>query len=266
MVLAFLRLAIRTVIGLCVVLLVALVVFDAQAERFTAGQTPLQFSGRIDGELREEYAELLGVAHNAGDDVAAANEAAAYGVDAVEIDVTSVGGELHASHDAPVPLLDTLFFRGPELDEAWEAARLRGTVLLHLKESSPSYLEQVRRFLAERRDRRVIIQTGDEGSLRLLRRTVPWAQRLLLVFSEDDLEALRRDPGLVGLLDGVSVRERLLTAPQHAWLEGQGLVTFAWTVNDDRRMEELIGRGLDGVITDRLDFMALLGGRPELVR
>lgn len=258
--------AARAVVAICMVLLVVLVVFDAHAERFTAGLAPLQFSGQVEGDLREEYAKLVGVAHNAGDDIGAAHEAAAHGVDAVEIDVTSVGGELHASHDAPVPFFETLFFRGPELEEAWDAARLRDTVLLHLKESSPAYLEDLRRFLSTRRDRKLIIQTGDARSLRVLRRTVPWAERLQLIFTERDLEALRGDAGLVALLDGVSVRDRLLTASRHAWLEQRGLKTFAWTVNDNRRMNELIERGLDGLITDRLDFMALLGGRPELVR
>jgi hypothetical protein len=28
----------------------------------------------------------------------------------------------------------------------------------------------------------------------------------------------------------------------------------------------LVERGLDGLITDRLDIMALLGGRPQIVR
>jgi hypothetical protein len=107
----------------CVVVLASLLVFDAQAERFTAGLTPYQFRQELKGELRYDYPDVVGVAHNAGDDVGATFEAAAYGVDAIEIDVTSVGGALHASHDAPIPLLDTLFFRGPELDEAWEAAR-----------------------------------------------------------------------------------------------------------------------------------------------
>lgn len=258
--------AARTASVICAVLLVVLVVFDAQAERFTAGLTPLQFRGKLERELRREYAGLVGVAHNAGDDIAAANRAAAHGVDAIEIDVTSVGGELHASHDAPIPFFETLFFRGPELQEAWDAASLRATVLLHLKDSSAEYLEDVRSFVATRRDRRLIVQTGSERSIRFLRQRVPWAERLLLVFSEDDLADLRRDPALVDALDGVSVRERLLSPSEHAWLEAQGLRTFAWTVNDDLRMDELIDQGIDGVITDRLDFMALLGGRPELVR
>ncbi len=237
--------AARTLSVLCVLLLAVLIVFDAHAERFTAGLTPLQFSARLQGDLRDDYSDVLGVAHNAGDDLGATFEAAAHGVDAIEIDVTSVGGELHASHDAPVPLLDTLLFRGPHLVEAWDAARLRETVLLDLKESSSGYLDDVRRFLATRRDRRLIIQTRDSASLRVLGRSVPWAQRLQLIFDEDELERLRRDPELGGEIDGVSVRDRLLSGSEQAWLRSRGLRTFAWTINDERRMNELVARGVD---------------------
>ena len=201
----------RVVLALCVLLLVALVVFDAQAERFTAGLTPLQFRQELDADVLAEIGEVVGVAHNAGDDLDAAREAAAYGVDAIEIDVRSVGGELHASHDAPVPVLDTLFFRGPELAEAWDVARLRDVVLLDLKESSPGYLEDLRRFLATRRDRPLVVQARDDESSRALSRTVPWVRRLLLLFDEDDVRRLGADRGLPDVLDGVSARERLLT-------------------------------------------------------
>ena len=252
--------------AVCVLMLASLVVFDAQAERFTAGLTPKQFSKTLETELRDDYAGVVGVAHNAGDDTQAAFRAAAHGVDAIEIDVTSVGGELHASHDAPIPVVDTLLFRGPELEEAWEAAALRRVVVLHLKESSPDYLRDVARFLATRSGPRVIFQTGDADSLRVLARTVPLAERLLLVFDEDDLREVRRDRALRDAIDGVSVRDRLLTAPEHGWLEDQGLKTFAWTVNDEQRMNELTERGIDGLITDRLDIMALLGDNPERVR
>ena len=253
-------LAAETVSVVCTVLLFVLIGFDAQAERFTAGLTPAQFSRSLETDLLDDYSGVLGVAHNAGDDVRATLAAGAHGVDAIEIDVTTVGGELHASHDAPVPIVDTLFFRGPELEEAWEAASLRDTVVLHLKESGSAYLEKVRRFLAERRgEARVIFQTGNLASLRVLRRTVPSAERLLLVFDEDDLRRVHGDDGLQEVVDGVSVRERLLTAPEHRRLEQRGLTTFAWTVNEGERMNELVQQGLDGLITDRLDIMSLLG-------
>jgi glycerophosphoryl diester phosphodiesterase len=57
----------------------------------------------------------------------------------------------------------------------------------------------------------------------------------------------------------VSVRESLLSASAQAWFERRGLLTFAWVVNDESRMNQLVARGIDGLIADRLDIMQLLG-------
>ena len=65
---------------------------------------------------------------------------------------------------------------------------------------------------------------------------------------------------LTDTIDGVSARETVLTAPAPAWLERRELLTFASPVNEERRMNQLIARGADGLITDRLDVMQLLGG------
>jgi glycerophosphoryl diester phosphodiesterase len=254
----------RVISVLCVVALGALVVFDASVARYTAGRVPSQFAQRLDVDLADRYTDVTGVAHNAGDDLGAATKAVAYGVDAIEVDVRSAGGELFASHDAPIPFLEDLVFRGPSLRDAWQVAQLRDTVLLHLKESSPRFLAQVRDFLASRPLRRVIIQTDNRGALRELRRTIPRAQRLLLVLKAQDLARLRGDRDLLGMIDGVSVNESLLSAPAQAWLQRRGLLTFAWPVNDERRMNQLVAHGIDGLITDRFDVMRLLGegGRP----
>jgi hypothetical protein len=125
----------RLVCALCVLVLCGFAVFDARAERITAGRTPREFARRLDPGLGlgHGYASAIGVAHNAGDDLGTATEAAAYGADAIEIDVRSDGSELFASHDAPLPGLEDVVFRGPSLQQAWDIAQLRGTVLLHLK-------------------------------------------------------------------------------------------------------------------------------------
>lgn len=206
-----------------------------------------------------DYRKVTGVAHNAGDDLRQATKAVAYGVDAIEIDVRDADGELFASHDAPVPLLEDLVFHGPSLTDAWNVAQLRDTVLLHLKEGSPRYLAEVRDFLSSRPLSRVIVQTHKVQTLRVLRRTIPSAQRLLLIFNGRELADLRRDSDALAVIDGVSVRENLLSATSQSWLERRGLLTFAWTVNDERRMNELVARGVDGLITERLDMMRLLG-------
>lgn len=249
----------RVISVLCLFVLGVAAVFDARVERFTAGRVPSQFAERLDDALTGDYRKVLGVAHNAGDDLGAATKAVAYGVDAIEIDIRSSGGELFASHDAPVPFLEDVVFQGPSLREAWEVAQLRDTVLLHLKEGSPRYLARVRDFLASRPRRRTIVQTDDPQTLGAVRRSVPWAQRLLLVLDRQDLQGLRADEALLGTIDGVSVRESLLSQPIHAWLERRGLLTFAWTVDEERRMNELVAGGIDGLITDRLDIMQLLG-------
>ena len=94
---------------------------------------------------------------------------------------------------------------------------------------------------------------------------MPAAQRLLLVFTRRGLAQIHRDPEVLRAVDGVSIRERLLTAQEHRWLKDRGMKTFAWTVNDGERMNKLVAQGVDGLITDRLDVMALLGGRREIL-
>lgn len=253
----------RVVSVLCVAVLVVVAIFDAKAARFTAGKVPAVFTQQLDVDLAGEYQRVIGVAHNAGDDLAAATRAVAYGADAIEIDVRSAGSDLLASHDAPVPFLQELVFRGPSFGDALEVAQLQDTVLLHLKERSPRYLNDVRSFLRTRPMRKTIVQTSDPGTLRALRRTMPKAQLLLLVLDDPGLARLRRDPRLLATIDGVSVRESLLSAPVQAWLERRRLLTFAWTVNDEQRMNTLVAGGVDGLMTDRLDIMQLLGEGPE---
>jgi glycerophosphoryl diester phosphodiesterase len=253
----------RVIAVLCIIVLGVVVAFDSQAARFTAGRVPAQFAQRLDVDLAGDYQKVLGVAHNAGDDLGQATNAVAHGADAIEIDVRDAGGELVASHDAPVPFLEDLVFRGPSLADAWDVAQLQDTVLLHLKEHSPRYLTNLRGFLASRPLRRVIVQTQDAQTLRMVRRTIPSAQRMLLIFNARDLADLRRDSQALAMIDGVSIRENLLSAASQSWLERRRLVIFAWTVNDERRMNELVARGIDGLITDRLDMMQLLGEGPE---
>jgi hypothetical protein len=249
----------RAVSLACLLALGMLAVGDAHAERITAGHVPAVFARPLDGRAVHPRG-VLGIAHNAGDELATATRAAAYGAGAIEIDVRSAGSELFAAHDAPLPFLEDVVFRGPSLQQAWDVARPRGTVLLHLKEHSTAYLRHVRDFLVSQRGPRprLIIQTDDPATLRTLQRTVPWAQRLLLVLRRSQLAELR-DPAVRSAIDGVSVRDRFVSPGLLAWCRGHGLATYVWTVNDERRMNLLVEHGVTGLITDRLDIMRLLG-------
>jgi hypothetical protein len=100
-------------------------------------------------------------------------------------------------HDAPVPLLEDLVFHGPSLRDAWVVARLDTTVLLHLKQGSGRYLDELQPFLEARALQRTIVQTKNPGTLRTLRQTMPSVQRLLLIFTAQELAALRADEQLL---------------------------------------------------------------------
>jgi Glycerophosphoryl diester phosphodiesterase family len=248
----------RVVTALCVGLLVIAVVFDTQVERVTAGTVPAESAARVRGELTGLHAPLLVVGHNAGDDLITAADAVAFGVGAVEIDVREIDGELSASHDQPLGFLQEIAFRGPSLSRSWRIASLRPTVLLHLKDHSDRFVARVAQFLAQRPARRLVIQASSVATLVSVRRRIPQAERLLLIFNRAELARVRRSAAVDGAADGLSVRESLVTPAVQQWTRSRGLKLFAWTVNDLPRLEQLIGHGLDGVMTENLNLMRLL--------
>src|SRR5215217_191297 len=151
---------------------------------------------------------------------------------------------LAASHDHPLPLLGRVAFRGPSLSSAWEIASLRPAVLLHLKDHSDRFVARVARFVAERPPRRLIIQTSSLATLASVQRRIPEAERLLLVFNAAQLTVLRRDARLGDIVDGLSVRESLVSPQVQEWVRDRGLRLYAWTVNDTPRFQELIRCGV----------------------
>ena len=253
----------RVITVLCVGLLLTAVVFDTQVEGMTSGTVPPESAARVRGQLVGRRAPLLVVGHNAGDELVAAEDAVAFGVGAVEIDVRDIDGELSASHDQPLPFLQEIAFRGPSLSRAWAIASLRQTVLLHLKDNSDAFVERVAQFLAHRPSRRLVIQASSVATLASVRRRIPQAERLLLIFNGAELASARRGTAVQSVADGLSVQESLVTPAVQQWVRGRRLRLFAWTVNDLPRLEHLIRNGLDGVMTDNLDLMHLLAVGPR---
>jgi hypothetical protein len=253
----------RVITVLCAGLLLTAVVFDTQVERMTSGTVPPESAARVRGQLVGRRAPLLVVGHNAGDEMVAAEDAVAFGVGAVEIDVRDIGGELSASHDQPLPFLEEIAFRGPSLSRAWGIASLRQTVLLHLKDNSDAFVARVAQFLAHQGPRRLVIQASSVATLASVRRRIPQAERLLLIFNGAELASARRRAAVASVADGLSVQESLVTPAVQQWVRGRGLRLFAWTVNDLPRLEHLIRNGLDGVMTDNLDLMHVLAGGPR---
>jgi glycerophosphoryl diester phosphodiesterase len=124
-------------------------------------------------------------------------------------------------------------------------------------------------------ERRVTIQSFDWRTLRRVRETAPEIARVCLTVQrpgDDNVEAGR--PGAPATLAGLDVDDfggsvpKLvqaagcavwspnaldLTPPAIAEAHALGLSVIPWTVNDPKPMEELIGLGVDGLITDRPD-------------
>ena len=245
----------RLVTGLCVVLLLGAAVFDSQAERVTSGTVPAELAARMSGGPIGLGAPLLVVGHNLGDDLGTAEDGVTHGVGAVEIDVRDVDGTLSAAHDRPLPVLGDIGFRRPSLSRSWQIAALRPTVLLHLKDHSDGFVARVAQFLAQRPPRRLVIQASSVATLASVRRRIPQAERLLLIFDAGALASVRRSTTGDGVVAGLSVRQSLLTPGVQEWVRRRGLRLFAWTVNDAPRLGELTAHGLDGVMTDSLDLM-----------
>lgn len=62
------------------------------------------------------------------------------------------------------------------------------------------------------------------------------------------------------MIDGVNIRHSLLNARSAVQLRSLGVIIVAWTVNDLTRVTELVRLGVDGLTTDNLAIMRLMGG------
>lgn len=261
------RLVVGTSLAVTVlaVALLALAIFREDLfEIFTSGKEPRLFFDPNDAEQVELLRRTFGVAHNSGDSLAAARRALRAGADVIEVDVVSLGGELYAGHDSPLPLVGPRVFRGPRLAEVWEIARAADYVKLDLKESSPQYLSAVVAFLREREAERVIVSSRELASLEFLARELPHVVLLLSVPTASRLEALRADTRALAVIDGVTLRHTLLDEDSARWFEERGLLVFVWTVNDFSRVAALVRGGVDGVTTDNLAILTFLGAnRPD---
>ena len=238
----------------------------SRGEEFTVGLRPPQYFSALDSEERvfseAAYASVFGVAHNSGDRIDATLEALVYGSDVIEVDVVAVNGKLHSSHTPPLPFIGARWFRGPELVRVWTAAYQADAIKLDLKETSPEFVRLVAEFVNTYGVwKPIIVASRDAGVLRTLRAEAPEAILLLSVADTATLERLEEDADLQKEIHGITVRHTALDDDSARWLGEAGLLVFAWAVNDLSRVNELIGIGVDGITSDNLALLNLLGGQ-----
>ena len=247
---------------LAVGLAVGIIVAWPHARRYTGAAPSSQFYKKIQTEpaLAQDYRRVLGVAHNAGDNMGTLATALRYGADVIEINVISARGQLMAGRNQPVPRLHRQVFRGPTLAAAWDHAADADIVTLDLKQTDRGFLDDLVAFLAPRvKSRRVMISSGDQGALLYLHDRLPDVTLLFSMGWPDAVHRLQSDPALQKAIGGVSVFEGLVDANLVTWLHQRKLLVVAWTVNDSQRFNQLIRLGVDGITTDNLAILQALG-------
>jgi hypothetical protein len=253
------------VISGCLVLL-GIFVFDPDgSEEWTVGRRPNQYFTDIDHDLRtfsnDAYGAIWGVAHNSGGSIEATLEARINGADVIEVDVVELDGVLYSAHTPPLPFLGQRWFRGPRLERVWAASFGADAVMLDLKETSPGYVRLVGDFLESRPPtRQVIVSSRSPWILQLLRVRAPDTVLLLSVPDDTVLRAMQNNEDLLETIDGITVRHTVLDAENAVWLSDRGLLVFAWTVNDLKRVNELMRLGVDGITSDNLAIINLFAG------
>lgn len=246
---------------LLVALVAAAIVAWPYAQLYTGAAPPAQFYQKVQLEpaLAQDYPRVLGVAHNAGNNLETLATAQRYGADVIEIDVISARGELVAGRDQPWPWLARQLFRGPTLAEAWDRAAAAGIVKLDLKQANRGFLDDLAAFLAPRAgSRRVMISSGDQGALLHLHSRLPDVTLLFSVNGPDAVHQLQSDPALQKAIGGASVFQGLVDANLVAWIHQHKLLILAWTVNDSQHLNQLVRLRVDGITTANLAILRAL--------
>jgi hypothetical protein len=247
---------------LVVALAVGIIVAWPHARRYTGAAPSPQFYEKIQTEpaLAQDYRRVLGVAHNAGDNLGTLAKALRYGADVIEINVISARGQLRAGRNQPVPRLHRQVFAGPSLTEAWDHAAAADSVTLDLKQTDRAFLDDLVTWLRQRdKSRRVMISSGDPGALAYLHDRLPDVTLLFSMGWPDAVHQLQSDPALQKVIGGVSVFQGLVDANLVAWLHQHKLLIVAWTVNDSQRFNQLVQMGVDAITTDNLAILKALG-------
>jgi hypothetical protein len=230
-------------------------------QRYTGAAPPAQFYEKIqlDPALAGDYPKVLGVAHNAGNNLGTLATALRDGAGVIEIDVLAVHGQLVAGRPQPLPWLAKRLFRGPTLTEAWHDAAAADITKLDLMQTDRTFLDELAAFLAPRvNSRRVMISSREPGALLYLHRRLPHVTVLFSVAYPDAVHRLMTDHALQEAIGGASVFHGLVDANLVSWLHEHKLIILAWTVNDSQRFNQLVRLGVDGVTTANLAILRAL--------
>jgi len=215
----------------------------------------------------------VAIAHRAGNDRAALEQALSASVDAVEADLRWDGGRIVARHARRLPFLPLYWDdhwhlrldRRPQLtlDEFLEQVRGRARPYLDLKAPARPFaralLETLRRHDALKEAE---VSTGDWRLLAELRGAEPDLRVIRTVGSRDCLAALLALPPDDPLRAGVVIDRKLLDGELARLLRALRQTLYVWGIDDLEDARRVIGWGATGVIADSLELLRALKSEP----
>ncbi len=217
---------------------------------------------------------MLAIAHRAGNSLPALQAALEVGADVFECDVHAYGGRLEVRHEKSLGPL-------PWLWEKWELIPASSLPKLQLKElldaldghEKPAQLMvdlkgpgtvgvHVAQLMHQRLpDLPVLVCSRWWPGVRPFYGQ-PWAHPVLSARNRAELQQLRLRLRRPAPPYGVSLHRSLLTRPLVAELHERVELVMTWPVNDPAALEEVLSRGVTGVISDEPDVLRLLRGEP----
>jgi glycerophosphoryl diester phosphodiesterase len=208
------------------------------------------------------------IAHRAGNDRAALEQALSAGVDAVEADLRWDGGRIVTRHARRLPFLPLYWdhrhlrldrSRPGTLDEFLEQVRGRARPYLDLKAPARPLLSALLQAL-RRHDalKEAEVSTGHWGLLAELRRAEPDLRLVRSVGTARHLAALLALPRDDPLRAGVVIDRDLLDEELARRLHAQGPTLYVWGIDDLEDARKVIGWGVTGVIADSLELLRAL--------
>ena len=208
---------------------------------------------------------LLAIAHRAGNSLTALAQAAAAGADVVEADVHSSRGRLEMRHSKALGPLPYLWDRQPwqigprpadllQLPQLLDAMPADATLMLDLKGVGRVGVRTAEAVHARAPQTPVLVCSRWWPSVDAFAGR-PWARRVLSARTPAELARLQHRLRGGGTAYGVSLHRSLLTAPVVTELRSQVEVVMTWAVDDLRALEEVVGLGANGIISNEVDVL-----------
>lgn len=212
---------------------------------------------------------MLAVAHRAGNDLSALQEAARLGADVIEADVHLHRGRLEVRHlksMGPLPWLWDKWELYPAdlerllLDQLLDALPRGQTVMLDLKgvgRVGPATL----RHLQDRAVEHPLLVCARYWPSALAFADAPWAKVLLSARGRTEIARLRRRLRAGPPPYGVSLHLSMLTPSLVDEIQARGTLVLSWPVDDTASLTRARALGIDGAITKDLGIVRELAAR-----